>query len=322
MLGHRHQLDMAEAHLADIGHQPFGQFVPGRDASIGMEPRCGVHLIDRDRRIGGMAARALPHPRLVVPDMRRGIGDDGCGGGRRLGRTRQRIGLQRQTRAIRTDDGILVARARSETRDEQLPHAGRKAQPHRIPPRIPGVEITDHGDGARIRRPDGEAHTGDAIDRRHVGAKMRRQFEMPAFVEQMQIEFAQQRPEGIWILGFLHRARPGDAQPIRLAAADATLEQTVRRGWREPPQQLVAGARQHLDAQRSGQEGADDPSRRGVVRTQDGERIAQRAIGERLRHTRRQAGHFSHIVHAVTCATSCARPCSGTSIQAGRLAAS
>ena len=38
MLGHRHQLDMREPHLTDIGHQTFRQLVPRRDPAFRMKP--------------------------------------------------------------------------------------------------------------------------------------------------------------------------------------------------------------------------------------------------------------------------------------------
>ena len=216
VLSHRHQLDMTEAHLADVGHQPRRQFIPCRNASVGMEPRCGVHLVDRNGRVGIMTARTLPHPRLVVPDLRCRIGNDGRCGRRQLGRTRQRVGFERQSPTVRARDGKLVARAVSEPWNEQLPDTSREAQTHRVSPRIPRVEITNDGDSARIRCPDGKPHTLNAIDCHDAGAKVRRQFKMPPFVEQVQIEVAKQRTEGIWIFGLLHRARPNDAQPIGL----------------------------------------------------------------------------------------------------------
>ena len=46
-----------------------------------------------------------------------------------------------------------------------------------------------------------------AVDRDDVGAERLGQLEMPPFVEQVQIELAQQRAEGIGILGLLHRCR-------------------------------------------------------------------------------------------------------------------
>ena len=208
---------MGEAHLADIGHQPFGQFVPGRDAPVadGTTMRRASRRSRSARRCAWRRRACCIHA-SSCQTCGVGIGDDGCGGGRRLGRARQRIGLSAaDAQPSGPTMAILVARARRETRDEQLPHAGRIAQPHRMAPRIPGVEIADDGDArahSAPRRRSARRCTPSIVTTlapRCVG-----QFEMPAFVEQMQIEFAEQRPEGIRILGFLHRPRPGDAQQI------------------------------------------------------------------------------------------------------------
>ncbi len=274
-----------------------------------------------------MTTPALAHPGLVVPDVGRGIGHDGCGGRRSLGRTRQRIGLQRQARAIRPHDGVFVSRARCEAGNEQLPHAGRKSEPHRMAARVPAVEVADDRHRTRVRRPDGEAHAAHAVDRHDAGAKMLGELEMPPFVEQVEVKLAQQRAEGIRVFGLLHRARPGDAQQIGLRAVHPADEQPKRRHRRQPSERGAACARQHLGLQCARQEGTHDAPHRGVVRTQHAEWIAQRSIGHCSGHARRQAWQIDHIVHdrtfsPINCVTSCASPCSGTSIQVGRLAAS
>ena len=92
---------------------------------------------------------------------------------------------------------------------------------------------------------------------------MRRQFEMPALVEQMQIEIAEQRAERIRILGLLHRARPGDAQQIGLRAVDAPDEQARAARRRQPAERSRRSLRASTSTcQRAGQERADDASRR------------------------------------------------------------
>ena len=62
MLRNRHQFDMGETHVADIGHQAFGQFIPGGDTSIGMEPRRGMHFVEGQRRVGAVTPCAILHP--------------------------------------------------------------------------------------------------------------------------------------------------------------------------------------------------------------------------------------------------------------------
>ena len=58
MLRDRHQLDMGEAHVRDIGHQPLGQLVPAVRALLRPPAaRSRMHLVDRDRRVAAPAAR-------------------------------------------------------------------------------------------------------------------------------------------------------------------------------------------------------------------------------------------------------------------------
>src|SRR6476646_4829789 len=52
MLAHRHQLYMGEAHLLDVRHQPFGQFIPAWNMAVGMDPGRGMNLVERQWSIG------------------------------------------------------------------------------------------------------------------------------------------------------------------------------------------------------------------------------------------------------------------------------
>ena len=107
---------------------------------------------------------------------------------------RERIGLLRHAHAARAENVELVARAFADARHEQLPDAGRVAQPHRMAPRVPGVEIADDGDALGIRRPDRKARSAHAVDRRHIGAERFGELEVPPFVEQVQVELAEHGP--------------------------------------------------------------------------------------------------------------------------------
>ena len=153
------------------------------------------------------------------------------------------------------------------------------------------------------------------------------ELKMPTFVEQMQVDIAKQWPEGVRVLGFLDRTRPGDAEQIGLRAVHPADEQPRRGNRREPSERGATPAGQHLDGCRAWQEGAHDEPHRGVVRTEHAERVTQCPIGERFGHALRQAGQIGHVVHdgtfsPINCVASCARPRSGTSIQVGRFDAS
>ena len=259
------------------------------------------------------------------------MGDDRGGRRRRLGLARDRIGLVRGTRTPPgAEDVVLVALARADTRHEQLPDAGRMADAHGMAARVPGVEIADHRDAARVRRPDGEAHAGNAVDGHRLGAERIGEPEMAAFVEQMQVEVAEQRPERIGILGLLHGLGPGNAQSIRQALADEALEQPLRLRRFEAAEHAAIGAGDHLHLVRARQERADDVSAVVRMRPEHGERVAMRGVRQRIRGgaVEVQRRDIADIVHGApffllrTASASVASPPSGTPIQAGRLAAS
>ena len=186
-----------------------------------------MHLVDRDRRIRRVPRGARAHPLVVAPAERRRARHHGGGGGRHLGLLRERIGLLRQAHAAGADDVELVARASATrgTNSSQTPAA--MAQPHRMAPRVPGVEIADDRDAARVRRPDGKARAAHAVDRHRIGAERFGELEVPPFVEQVQVEVAEHGPERIGVLGLLHGAGPGDAQQIGRALGDDALEQAA-----------------------------------------------------------------------------------------------
>ena len=126
-----------------------------------------MNLVDRHRRaervdIGGRRPRVRQFG-FVDHDRR--------GARAHLGGERHRIRLQRQI-AGRTgaDDIELVVIARSRAGNEQFPIAA-AAHPHRMPPRIPEIEIADHADLPRIGRQHHERH---AARRRRASSDARR----------------------------------------------------------------------------------------------------------------------------------------------------
>ncbi len=173
-----------------------------------------MDFVDRDRRVGCLRGGARRHPLGVRPGECLGPRHHRSSSGRGLGRARQRIGLQRQRGAITADDVIFVALAGLESGHEQLPRAGAVTQPHGIAPAVPAVEIADQRNAPRIGRPHREAHTFDAVNRCDIGAEAMRQVPMCALAKEVQIEIAQQGPKGIRVFGFVHAARPLDAQDI------------------------------------------------------------------------------------------------------------
>ena len=323
MLRHRHQLDMGEAHLADVGHQPLGQLIPGRNASIRMEPRRGVHLVDRHRRVGIVTARALPHPRLVVPDMRCRIGDDGRRGRRRFGRTRQRISLERQSPTVGPDDGKLVARAgpsrgmnSSHTPAGKRSRIGFRRGSHVL--KSPTTE-TARAFGAQTanRTPCTPSIVTTLAPRCDASSKCRPSLNRCRSRSPSSGPKEYGSSVSCTASGQTMRSRYGSVLITRPTNRPCGVVGASR------PSRFAALCAQYLDLQRAGQERADR-SRPVAVScgpsTANGSPSVPLASASATPDGRPEI--FSHVVHAGTCAISWARPCNGTSIQAGRLAAS
>ena len=58
VLHHRHELDVGEAEVGDVGHERVGDLVPVVElAGVVLAPRGEVHLVDRHRCVDGLARR-------------------------------------------------------------------------------------------------------------------------------------------------------------------------------------------------------------------------------------------------------------------------
>ena len=137
--------------------------------------------------------------------------------GPHLGGKRHRIGFQRQLLALRADDLEFVAIAGRGAGDEQLPIAV-AAHPHRMPPRIPEIEIADHADAPRVGREHHERHAVDAVERHRMGAELVVKPLMGAFAEQIQIEVGQDRRKAVGILEIDDVVAEAGAQLVALRA--------------------------------------------------------------------------------------------------------
>ena len=194
MFHHRQHLDVREAHLLDVGHEPVGHLAIRVQASIRRAlPAAEMHFIDRHRpALPLLVAAPGRHPVLVPPLIAAAVPDDRRGVGRPFEEAAARIGLE-DRQAIGADDLELVGIADAEIRDEDFPIPARAQRPHRVHASVPGVEVADHADAFRIRRPDREVHTvadamGDA-----AGAQLLERLEVRALAEQVQIETGEHR---------------------------------------------------------------------------------------------------------------------------------
>ena len=115
---------------------------------------------------------------------------------------------------MRTPYAKLVLFTGVEPRNENLPHARLGSHAHRVASSVPGVEIPDHGNTSRIGGPYSETRSGDRVDVHCLGTERAPEFIMGALSDEMQIELAQQQPEGIGVLDDLRRLRPGYAKAV------------------------------------------------------------------------------------------------------------
>ncbi len=197
MLHDRQQLDMGEAHLADIGNQALGQFPPVVLAPLVTAfaaPGPGVQFIDRDRRFHTLQFAAAGHPVLVVPGEGPVVGHHRGGARRQFRGQGDGIGLERQY-AVLAEDLVLVGSTDRQARHEQLPDAAVGAQAHGQPAAVPAVEVADHRDAAGIGGPDREAHALHAVDLAALGAKGLAEVAVAAFVEQIEVGLPSSRPK-------------------------------------------------------------------------------------------------------------------------------
>src|SRR5262249_2900703 len=108
---------------------------------------------------------------------------------------------QRQMLSLRADDVELVVIARLAARYEQLP-ISRAAHAHRVPPRVPKIEVADHADAPRIGREHDKGHAVYAVEHQRMRAELVIQTLMSALGEKMKVEIAQDRRKSIWVFEF------------------------------------------------------------------------------------------------------------------------
>ena len=138
---HGQQLDVREAEVPHVCAQLVGQLDVGERA-VALErvepPGAEVDLVDRDRP---PERRRLVGPERQPVTVGRapgvlGLEYDRRRLGRNLGPQRVRVGLE-QDLVILGEDLVFVVSARSDRREEQLPHAGRAQRAHLVQAAVP-----------------------------------------------------------------------------------------------------------------------------------------------------------------------------------------
>ena len=90
---------------------------------------------------------------------------------------------------------------------------------------VPAVEIANNADAARIRRPDREDNSRDAVNSLRVRPKQPMDLEMISFLKQIQLGFSRQQRELIGILKLDLHFVDGSSQPI-VETFSAIVERT------------------------------------------------------------------------------------------------
>ncbi len=335
VLHDRQQLDMGETHLANVGNQALGQLPPVVQATFVTAlpaPGPSVQFVHRYRRLQALEFAAPSHPVLVVPGKGLVVGDHRSGTRGQFRRQGDGIGLERQ-HTVLAEDLVLVGRSHRQAWDEQFPDAAVGTQTHGQPAPIPAVEVPDDRYPTGIGCPDREAYALHPVDLAALGAKGLAKVAVTPLVEQIEVGFSQQHPEGIGIFGFLHTAGPADHHLVGRGIFQPRDEQAGHPSRLHLGQRPTAHAIDQLSTQGVGQEGADDHALAIGMGTKHGEGIAVLAAGQRLGFGSREPsvvqgsdGGSGVIGHARApdkrVSTMATTPRSGMLIQVGRLAAS
>ena len=202
VLHDRHQLDVAEAEVGDVGHQLVDQLVPAQHLPVPLAPRREVHLVDRHRLVDRLPRAALLHPGVVAP-LVGGLEDPARRRRRDLGPERHRVGLLAPL-AVGAEDHVLVAGARPDRRHEELPDARVAELAHRVLAAVPAVEVALEPDAARAGRPDGERRAGDVAGGGPVVVdpctEHGPQQLVATLVDQVQVHLAERRQEPVGVV--------------------------------------------------------------------------------------------------------------------------
>ena len=336
-----HELQVREAHGGGVGDEPVRQVVPPGVAHLRVgRPRASVDFINGDGRVRALGGGAPGHPFGVRPG---GFGagrDDGGRRGWNFGCPGDGVGLERQGVPLRSGDFVFVDRTGGDSGDEQVPHACAGVKAHGAAAAVPGVEAADHGHAARIRRPYGEADAGHAVHLGRVRAKRAADVVVAALTEEVEIQLAQGGADAVRVF-HVHRepARVAHAQTVGQEGGQAAQPEAFRPRARHVPERLTRCAVDELDRLRAGQDGPYLAEAANRVRTQDGERVAEPGLAERVHRVpvdapggRNGRRHVVHVCSPCGCPSSAGpcsrrwamawRPPSGMPSQVGRLAAS
>ena len=164
MLHHWHQFYMGVAELFDVRSQHRSDLavVIKFTAIVRFFPGAKMHFINRDRRFVALCNATLFHPVLVLPRIFSKINHNTRIVRTQLCRICVRIRFQIRQTAPGLDF-VLIDVARADTRNKEFVDPGLQ-KIHLICSSVPVIEVSDNADTDRIRCPDCEVNTTDAVD--------------------------------------------------------------------------------------------------------------------------------------------------------------
>jgi hypothetical protein len=126
------------------------------------------------------------------------------------------VGLPQKLAALRLDLE-LVAVARAEPREEQLPDPGGAEASHGVQAPVPAIPVAHDADALRLRGPDGERHAADAAEIADVGAELLVDPPVAALAGEVQVEVAEGGEEAVGVVD--------DPLPLLVLEPEAVGEQ-------------------------------------------------------------------------------------------------
>ena len=316
---------MREAHVGHVRDQVVAERAVVERLALGPPaPAAEMDLVDRDRSLPQVAPRG--DPAVIRPCVADKALHDRGGAGRGFGAEGEGVGLERQEGAVGAEDLELVDRAAHDPGEEDLPDPRLPALAHRVAAAVPGVEVADHADAARVRRPDGEGRAVDAFMRHGMRAEPGEEVLVPALGHQVFVHLAEDGAEAVGVFplpfvppraaaeavgeGFLPPRQAGveeafgvHAVEIRAGRPLAVEQRDLGRVWREDVHDETAALGEHA---------------------KDAERVAVLAAQDRLDLVRRgRGGGQDGGVHVGAPSSRRARsPSSGIWTQSGRMESS
>jgi hypothetical protein len=166
-----------------------------------------MHFVDGHRFFQMVFTGALVQPLLVVPLIAFKIADDGGGLRRNFHCEPVRIGFLLAKTTGRRTDGILVICSRADSGKKNLPDPS-GAQPHGMPAVVPIVEVANHTDHFRVRRPHHEADAMHALTFDRVRAHAAITLVLRSFAMNVEVKIGNQARKAIRIFDVYIDAAP------------------------------------------------------------------------------------------------------------------